>query len=90
MATGQNRVAAQPAWDIFITYVTSEDSASKLTSTPASWSDATQTFPEILKEHLLRLDPALRCFIDKAPPPAPSARVRPRAVWWHTAHEHPT
>ena len=72
MATGQNRVAAQPAWDIFITYVTSEDSASKLTSTPASWSDATQTFPEILKEHLLRLDPALRCFIDKArrsPPP---------------------
>ena len=54
-------------WDVFVSYVTSEEMATNLPwDIPAEWHDATKTFPEIFKDHLLSFDPGLRVFIDKA------------------------
>jgi hypothetical protein len=52
-------------WDVFISYVSKEDTAEKHASVPPVWRDGSKTVPEIFKEHLVHLDSGLRCFIDK-------------------------
>ena len=60
-------MSAAPSWDVFLSYVTAEDAAPKLSwPVPGAWRMSDTTFPDLLKEQLHHLDPTLRCFVDKA------------------------